>query len=341
MVRTLKACWLVLVLSCAAGPVWSHALGIDPAELTELSNQQYELVVTVPRVLSHLITAPGLPEDCELTGNPRGQRGPMEVRFEFSCVQPLNSGDSLVLPWQREGVLLTVNWANGHSSNNMMMREGGEIMVPLAVFQASSSSWMAGAQRYLVLGIEHILLGFDHLLFVLALLFIVGGGWRLVKAITAFTVAHSITLGLATLGYVSMPSAPVEAVIALSIVFLCVEIIHARQGRKGLAFRYPWVVAFAFGLLHGFGFAGALSAIGLPPAEIPLALLFFNLGVEVGQLIFVFAVLTIFALLRKIMNLTRESHAFVKLERILVYGIGVLSTYWLIERGLGSVGFGW
>ena len=127
---------------------------------------------------------------------------------------------------------------------------------------------------------EHILLGFDHLLFLLALLLIARGPWLLFKTITAFTVAHSITLALATLGFVHVPSKPVEAVIALSIVFVAVEIVHASQAAKASPSRAPWIVAFAFGLLHGFGFAGALSEVGLPPGHIPVALLFFNLGVE-------------------------------------------------------------
>ena len=131
-----------------------------------------------------------------------------------------------------------------------------------------------------------------------------------------------------------MQPAPVEAAIALSIVFLCVEIIHARQGRPGITFSYPWVVAFAFGLLHGLGFAGALSAIGLPPGEIPLALLFFNVGVELGQLVFVFGVLMLMAILRYGLGIRRESLVFIKSEAVLVYVIGVLASYWLIERGL-------
>ena len=188
-----------------------------------------------------------------------------------------------------------------------------------------------------MLGVEHILVGIDHLLFVLALLFVVQGGWRLVQTITAFTIAHSLTLALATLGYVNMPSAPVEAAIALSIVFLCVEITHARQGRPGITFAYPWVVAFAFGLLHGLGFAGALSEIGLPPAEIPIALLFFNVGVELGHLMFVFVVLGVLALLQYGIGLTRHSVQFHKVERVAVYVIGVLASYWLIERGLGII----
>ena len=187
------------------------------------------------------------------------------------------------------------------------------------------------------MGIHHILLGLDHLFFVFGLLLIVRGVGPLLKTITAFTVAHSITLGLATLGFLSVPSVPVESVIALSIVFLCVEIVHARRGKQGITFAYPWVVAFAFGLLHGLGFAGALAEIGLPPAEIPLALLFFNIGVEIGQLLFVFAVLALMYLLMWLTRLDRDAPAYVRAELLVVYGIGVLSSYWLIERLMGIV----
>ena len=159
---------------------------------------------------------------------------------------------------------------------------GAGIEVPLAALRAGSGSAADAARRYLALGVEHILLGIDHLLFVLGLLLIVRGPWLLITTVTAFTLAHSLTLALATLGLVAVPSAPVEAAIALSIVFLAAEILRARQGRIGLTHRLPWLIAFGFGLLHGLGFAGALAEIGLPAGEIPLALLFFNLGVEVG-----------------------------------------------------------
>ena len=147
------------------------------------------------------------------------------------------------------------------------------------------------AWSYLVLGVEHILGGVDHLLFVLALLLIVRGGKRILITITAFTAAHSITLVAATLGWLHVPGPPVEAMIALSIVFVAAEIIHGLRGRPGLTARAPWVVAFSFGLLHGFGFAGALAEVGLPEKAIPVALLTFNVGVELGQLIFVAVVL--------------------------------------------------
>ncbi len=183
------------------------------------------------------------------------------------------------------------------------------------------------ARTYLVLGIEHILLGVDHLLFVLALLLITGPGWRLIKTVTAFTVAHSITLALATLGVVHVPSAPVEAVIALSIVFVAAEILHLRAGHAGITARAPWVVAFTFGLLHGFGFAGALSEVGLPASHIPIALLFFNLGVEAGQLAFVTAALVAWGAFRRL-RLPLPRWAAVAPA----YAIGGIAMFWVIER---------
>jgi hydrogenase/urease accessory protein HupE len=190
---------------------------------------------------------------------------------------------------------------------------------------------MEVVRSYLPLGVGHILGGVDHLLFVLALLIITRGAWRLVKTVTAFTVAHSVTLSLAALGVVRVPSAPVEAVIALSIVFVATEIVHGRQGRPGLTQRAPWLVAFAFGLLHGFGFAGALSEIGLPQLDIPLALSSFNVGVEIGQLLFIAAVLALVAIARQV----RHRLGFrwpVWSWRVAPYAIGSVSSFWLIQR---------
>ena len=184
---------------------------------------------------------------------------------------------------------------------------------------------MAG--EYLKLGVEHILLGIDHLLFVLALLLITHGGWTLVKTVTAFTVAHSITLALAALGFVHVPQAPVEAVIALSIVFVAAEILRSRQGHKGITARAPWIVACAFGLLHGFGFAGALSEIGLPEGHIPQALLFFNLGVELGQLLFIAAVMSFIVLVKR-----ARIRIFRGSELVPPYAIGSVAMFWVIQR---------
>lgn len=191
------------------------------------------------------------------------------------------------------------------------------------------------ARTYSFIGVEHILLGFDHLLFVLALVMIVQGRRRLLVTITAFTLAHSITLSLATLGLLSVPGPPVEAVIALSIMFVAAEILQQRQGRPGLASRKPWLVAFAFGLLHGLGFAGALATVGLPTMSVPLALLFFNIGVEIGQVLFIAVVLIALAALRTWAP-TRASLA--QGTPGCVYLIGGIASYWLLERISGFAG---
>ncbi len=181
---------------------------------------------------------------------------------------------------------------------------------------------------YTGLGIEHILFGVDHLLFVFALLLIVNGKRRLLWTITAFTVAHSITLAGATLGFMHVPQQPVEAVIALSILFLAVEIVHGKQGRPGYAASWPWLVAFIFGLLHGFGFAGALAEIGLPQQAIPLALIFFNIGVELGQLLFVLGVV----LLGWALHQLKQQKLLNRAETAVIYSIGGISSFWLFER---------
>ncbi len=207
-----------------------------------------------------------------------------------------------------------------------------ELLAPKApsFVVAATQGWLGIAATYLRLGVEHILLGIDHLLFVLALLILVDGRRRLIGTVTAFTAAHSLTLAAATLGFVHVPQSPVEAIIALSIVFVAGEIAHAHQGRPGLTQRYPWVVAFTFGLLHGFGFAGALTEVGLPEQAIPLALLFFNVGVEVGQLLFIAVALGLGALAARI-PMSRPAWAW----KVPAYGIGTVATFWTIQRVVG------
>jgi hypothetical protein len=186
---------------------------------------------------------------------------------------------------------------------------------------------LATAGVFLAQGIEHILLGVDHLLFVLGLLLIVRTPWMLVKTITAFTVAHSITLAIATLGVAHVPAAPLNAAIALSILFLGPEIIRAWRGGTSFTIRHPWVVAFAFGLLHGFGFASGLAAIGLPQADIPLALLMFNVGVEIGQLAFVALILVLVRAFKVL-----QVHWPRAMELAPAYVVGSLGAFWTIQR---------
>jgi hypothetical protein len=222
-------------------------------------------------------------------------------------------------------VLVRVAFANGFSHSDIVRPQDPIFVIP------NLHSKFAVATSYWRLGVEHILEGFDHLLFVFALILIVPNIWLLVKTITAFTVAHSITLGLAALGFVNLPPGPTETVIAFSIVFLAVEIVRLYRGKEVLSATHPWVVAGLFGLVHELGFAGALSQLGLPAHEIPLALLAFNLGVETGQLLFVVVTVPVLALARHYIVVPIPGRL------ILPYAIGAISSFWVIERLLGFV----
>jgi hydrogenase/urease accessory protein HupE len=192
------------------------------------------------------------------------------------------------------------------------------------------------AATYLRLGVEHILFGYDHLLFVLALVILVREWRRVAVTVTAFTIAHSMTLAAATLGLVNVPGPLVEAAIALSIMLVAVEILNARGGEASFTARLPWLVAFSFGLLHGFGFAGALAEVGLPQHAIPVALLFFNVGVEIGQLVFVAAILSLLWLSRRaasqLWQAASVKRAFDRLDIAVAYVVGIVAANWLVER---------
>jgi len=241
-------------------------------------------------------------------------------------------------------VLLRVDYLDGSASNQRLTPAEPSVVIP------ARPSAFEVIRTYTVLGIGHILGGVDHLLFVLALLLLVRGLGRLIATVTAFTLAHSVTLAAATLGFVHVPSAPVEATIALSILFLASEL--ARQplatepsaagraasgsaptgtrsvdARADLTARFPWLVAFSFGLLHGFGFAGALSEVGVPQRAVPLALLFFNVGVEIGQLLFIASVLSLGWLVRR-----AAVRAPGWWPRAAAYGIGSVAAFWVVQR---------
>jgi len=218
-------------------------------------------------------------------------------------------------------VLVRVAGADGSVSTTLVHPSQPWIDVP------ARQSTLDVMVVYLQHGIEHILGGPDHLLFVLGLMLLVRGTRRLVATITAFTVAHSITLALATLGAVRLPGPPIEAAIALSIVLVGVEIARLHRGETSLSIERPWAVAFAFGLLHGIGFAGALIRVGLPQSEIPLALFSFNVGVEIAQLGFVAAVLPVLALVRRVRV---EWPAWARLAP--AYAIGSLAAFWFFDR---------
>lgn len=182
-------------------------------------------------------------------------------------------------------------------------------------------------QAYFLLGVKHILIGIDHLLFIIVLMLLVKELPILIWTITSFTLAHSITLSLSTLGVLILPAPPVEACIALSIVFVVCEILRHRRGIDSLTTSKPWLMAFIFGLLHGLGFAAVLMEIGLPTSAIPMALLSFNIGVEVGQLVFIGTILAISTLI-----IPRKIAVAFQVSSLPLYAIGTLATFWTIER---------
>ncbi|MCC6128726.1 MAG: HupE/UreJ family protein [Acidobacteria bacterium] len=271
--------------------------------------------------------APVLPEDCRLVTPDRQQLSPgaVIVRGTLTCRGGLGGKRIVVAGLEATvtDVLVRLHHADGRLESH--------ILRPATPFVSLGevTSTARRALGYVQLGIQHIVLGVDHLLFVLGLLLIVSDRWMLVKTITSFTLAHSITLAIATLGYASAPLPPLNAAIALSILFLGPEIVRVWRGESSFTIRHPWVVAFAFGLLHGFGFASGLTAMGLPKAEIPLALLLFNAGVELGQVAFV---LLVILLEKSFRVLEVQWPRFV--AQLPGYAVGTLGAYWTIQRTL-------
>ncbi len=331
MRRRALALFAILLVACALP---AHADEFRPAylQLTQTSADSYDVLWKSPALDENtpLKVRPAFPAGVTEQGSRRSSfaAGTLRQRWGISVPGGLNDKPILFpgLTETRIDILVRLERLDGSVQLERILP--GQ---PTFTARASPGAWEV-ARTYVTIGIGHILLGFDHLLFVLALVMIVKSTRRLLITITAFTVAHSITLSLATLGVLHVPGPPVEAIIALSIVFVAGEIIHQRQGREGLTARSPWVVAFAFGLLHGLGFAGALAEVGLPENSIPLALLFFNIGVEIGQVVFIVVVLATYRLLARLLagrvNLAR-------LTPVPAYAIGTLASYWLFERVSG------
>ena len=311
-----------------ASPALAHRLSPAFFGLTETAPGMYAVQWKVS-IAGGLASAlePKVPQGCSLTGDVRTYVVNEDVRFQhgtMSCAGGIGGRELEVdgLELTQTDVLLRVDYLDGSASNQRLTPAEPSVVIP------ERPSALEVIRTYTVLGIGHILGGVDHLLFVLALLLLVRGIGRLVATVTAFTLAHSVTLAAATLGFVHVPPAPVEATIALSILFLASEL--ARQGADGradLTARFPWLVAFSFGLLHGFGFAGALSEVGVPQKAVPLALLFFNVGVEIGQLAFIAAVLAIGWSVRR-----AAIRAPAWWPRAAAYGIGSVAAFWVVQR---------
>jgi len=313
----------------APEPARSHDVDVTSVArvfLDEVGEGRYMLSVVDAKVPG--IAEPGsvLPTRCQVLP-PDAAELLVVSGFVFACAPSLTADDVLVLPWSLAGVVVVARWSDGSGGSAFFRGVQGSVRVRLAELRSDPGSLVGLAGTYLALGSEHILLGVDHLLFVFGLLLLVRGLAPLVKTVTAFTLAHSVTLAASVLGYIPLDRAPIEAAIALSIVLLAREIVVAEHGRAHLTHRMPWLVSFVFGLLHGLGFAGALGEIGLPDGAVPPALLFFNLGVEVGQLAFVMLSLGVYYLLRG-----RLTNLAPKARPALGYSIGALATMWFFQR---------
>jgi hydrogenase/urease accessory protein HupE len=318
--------FITLLLACLASMAQADVFRPAYLELREADGDRYDVLWKVPtqgdaRLAVEVVFPPGTTQLVP----PKGlySSGAYVERWRISRPGGL-AGQTLGIEGISGGitdVIVRVERKDGTSQVERLLPQRPQFTVkgPTGTAQVAWS--------YLVLGVEHILGGVDHLLFVLALLLIVRGGRRIVATITAFTLAHSLTLVAATLGWVRLPGPPVEAMIALSIVFVAAEVVHGLRGKPGLTARAPWVVAFSFGLLHGFGFAGALAEVGLPQKAIPVALLMFNVGVEVGQLLFVSCMLGLrTAFIHWVPKVPRWAFA------VPPYAIGTVAMFWVVER---------
>ena len=332
--------WWPLV--CLVSTAWPSSVGaheVRPAylELTEVHSGQFAVLwkqpvqpSADPSLTLRLPLEPRFPARCQESDRAWPELTDESVlleRWVMTCANGL-VGDTLEiggLPRTLTDVLVRVRLLDGPAVNYLLRPEAPRVVV-------SDTSGMVGVPAYLRLGVDHLLFGFDHILFVVGLLFFVRRPRQLVHVVTAFTVAHSITLALSTLGILTLSQRPVEAVIALSILFLAVELTRGATSPDAPMVRWPWSIAFGFGLLHGFGFAGALSEIGLPEQAQAMALFLFNVGVEIGQLLVVGVLLT----LLKLVRLSRVSVPRLATE-LPVYAMGIVSAYWFVDRVLSML----
>jgi len=331
-----RLCWcaVLLLALCNAQCALAHRFAPSLLQVREVAPLTYNVVWKTPaQGVSNVPLLPVLPSGCDAThaSEPHLEETGVVTSWQLTCAALGDAG----LIGQTLGVsglginqasaMVMVSLRDGRRYQQVLNAERGEFVIPAQ----STAGDVAGS--YTRLGAQHIWAGLDHLLFVFGLLLLVGGGSRLLWTITAFTVGHSITLSLVTLGFFNFPVALVEFAIALSIFVLAVEL--TRTARRDALWRNPWWLAGGFGLLHGMGFAGALAETGLPQDNVPLALLFFNLGIELGQIAFIAVVMAIGVLLRRPLAPWRE-----RLLPVPVYVLGVSSAMWCIERGLAVLG---
>jgi hydrogenase/urease accessory protein HupE len=307
--------------------LFAHTVRPAYLELFSIGKNHYAVKWKVPIAQKVLFTIkPKFPKDCLRDKDSFYSVKSVDLQLSYwtlSCQERLSGREIEIEGIEKNQIEVLFNFREGDLDYFYKINSKNSI-APIS----NSVSKSEIIKEYILLGVTHILLGYDHLLFVLGLLFIVVGWKMLLKTITSFTVAHSITLGLSILGYAAVETKFIEALIALSIIILAVEIIYIYYGKKGLLSKYPWAIAFFFGLIHGFGFSFALMELGLPQTQLTLALLFFNVGIEVGQLIFIGAIISLYLLLKNFFS----DEKLLKGKVFVVYFIGSIASYWLIER---------
>jgi hypothetical protein len=323
--RTGVVAWLVAVsLLLTARAAGAHDLGIVRVRLIEAAGSGYVLDIKLPPIPEFERLLPLLPARCRLTDQPDIQRrqASIDMRLAFDCGgSALTPQDVLRLPWPNQGAFVATTFGGGGESGRFFEASERGVAVTIDALAGGHRTVTATARRYVGLGIEHILTGWDHVAFVLALC-LIASGWHLVRLVIAFTVGHSLTLGLAALGFVHLPAAPTEAVIALSIAFV------ARQAVLGNpATRHDAALVLGFGLLHGLGLATALTESGIQRPELFLGLVSFNVGVEVGQLAFVAVVLSVARLGGGVTEARRRVVTIAT-----AYSVGILGVFWTLQR---------
>jgi hydrogenase/urease accessory protein HupE len=319
--------WAFLLFLFAA-PAIADELRPGYLEFTQNSEREWTLVWKSPMTGGFTpSTQPELPSNCAVRGMPSREmaNGSVVTKSSVTCIGQVEGQFIGLTHFDTAQSDVLVRVAPLTRPVQTLRLTPAE---PRQTIVARPDQWQV-ARTYFITGIDHIIFGYDHLLFVVALVLLLSGAWTVFKAVTAFTIAHSITLVGTTLGLIGLPQRPVEIVIALSIMFLAVEIVKRKPGQPRLSERIPWVVAFGFGLLHGFGFAGALQEIGLPESDVPTALLTFNLGVEAGQLAIVAATIGVIAILQ-----SKFAAWHAPVVKLATYAIGITAGFWFIERSL-------
>lgn len=332
-------CAVMCLLALSPSDARAHALEPGFLEITPLGPTEWRVTWRKPQVQGQPMAIDAvLPETCSPRrgGNPSFDGRAFLTGWVATCPDGLARGEIRIEGLERTKTDVLVRYAVEPAATVQTAR----LTAAAPAFTVPVDPGPLGiAAGYFALGVDHILNGVDHLLFVLMLLLMIRDWRPLIAAITSFTVAHSLSLGAASLGWIVVPAPPVEAIVALSIAFLAAELLQEPGEQRRLSERYPWAVSFAFGLLHGLGFARALLEVGLPEGDVPLALLAFNLGVEAGQLLFIGVALALGAALVRLypsisLGLTAPG---TKGLRVLAYAVGTLACYWVVERVAGFV----